>query len=129
MILTVMALSGVVLSATAIAGLLVVYQLRQATDLANSAKAVFAADTGIDWALYKRSLTCPRDVSGVPTTPDCATTVPDLLTNGATLEVKCYDVSGNEILYCNSDDPNNPIANIKSLGSSAKSSRAFQLSL
>ncbi len=53
MLLTVLVLSGTILSATTIAGLLTLYQIRQATDFANSAKAIYAADTGIEWRLYK----------------------------------------------------------------------------
>ena len=53
MLLTVLVLSGTILGATTIAGLLTLYQIRQATDFANSAKAIYAADTGIEWRLYK----------------------------------------------------------------------------
>lgn len=44
-------MSGLVLSATVIAGLLVVYQIRQAVDSGSSAQAIFAADTGIEATL------------------------------------------------------------------------------
>jgi hypothetical protein len=54
MILTSLALGSAILGTTAIAGLLMVYQLRQTTDFANSAKAVFAADAGIEWGLGQR---------------------------------------------------------------------------
>ncbi len=56
MILSVMILGGVLLSAGAIAGLLTVYQIRASNDAVSSAKAVFAADTGIEvasWCLFK----------------------------------------------------------------------------
>src|SRR5437870_1421192 len=53
LILTVLSIGGILLGATTIAGLLVAYQIRQATDLANSAKAIFAEDTGIEWGLYQ----------------------------------------------------------------------------
>ncbi len=52
MVLSVMMLGGLVLSVTAIAGLLLVYQIRQANDAVNSAKAIFAADAGIEWQIY-----------------------------------------------------------------------------
>jgi hypothetical protein len=54
LLLTVLLLSGTVLAATAVAGLLMLYQIRQTTNTADSAKAVFAADAGIDWALYQK---------------------------------------------------------------------------
>lgn len=55
MLLTVMLLSGTVLGATSIAGLLTVYQLRQSSNAADSMRALYAADTGVEWELYKNS--------------------------------------------------------------------------
>lgn len=52
MVLSVMMLGGLILSATTIAGLLLVYQIKQANDAVNSAKAIFAADAGIEWQIY-----------------------------------------------------------------------------
>jgi hypothetical protein len=52
MLLTVAIIGGLILTASAIAGLLMLYQIRQTTDTINSAKAIFAADTGIEWGLY-----------------------------------------------------------------------------
>ncbi len=51
-ILTTVMLGGLMLSATAIAGLLMFYQLRQANDAAGSAMAVFAADAGLEAGSY-----------------------------------------------------------------------------
>ncbi len=53
MLLTVMALGGTLLGATTVAGLLMLYQIRQSTDLQNSAKAIFAADAGLETSLYE----------------------------------------------------------------------------
>ena len=53
MLITVLALSGTILGATAIAGLLMLNQIRQSNDIVNSNKAIFAADTGLEWRLYK----------------------------------------------------------------------------
>lgn len=52
MLLSVLVLSGLLLSATAIAGLLVRYQIRQTTDIENSARAFFAADSAQEWQTY-----------------------------------------------------------------------------
>src|SRR3989338_6870042 len=46
MILTVMILTSAILSATAISALLVLFQLRQASDIKASMQAIFAADAG-----------------------------------------------------------------------------------
>lgn len=52
MLLTVMMLSGVILSVSLVAGLLMIYQIRQAGNFTNSAKAIFAADSGVEWWYY-----------------------------------------------------------------------------
>ena len=56
MLISVIMLSGILLSAAAIAGLLTIYQIRAANDVVNSAKAIFAADAGIEavsWCSFK----------------------------------------------------------------------------
>ncbi len=53
MLLTVLVIGGLLLGASSIAGLLMVYQIRQSSDVVNSTKAIFAADTGIEWELYR----------------------------------------------------------------------------
>lgn len=98
LILTVLALGGALLGATAIAGLLTTYQIRQTTDLANSAKAIFAADAGIEWGLYNffcslnPAKSCP--LSGAP-----------VFTNGAVLDVKCTTSSGGSTNCFNAGPP------------------------
>lgn len=52
MLLAVLALGGAILGATTIAGLLMLYQIRAATDIESSAKAVFAADAGVEWTEF-----------------------------------------------------------------------------
>ncbi|MFH1346892.1 MAG: hypothetical protein ABIH10_01430 [Spirochaetota bacterium] len=54
MLLTVLILGGVVLSVSMIAGYITVQKIRQSSDATNSTKAIFAADTGIEWELYKQ---------------------------------------------------------------------------
>ncbi len=54
MLLTVLIVSGTVLGATTVAGLLMRYQIRQATNFGQSLQALFAADTGLEWELYKK---------------------------------------------------------------------------
>lgn len=53
MLLTVLIVSGTILGATTIAGLLMIYQIRQATNFGQSLQALFAADTGLEWKLYQ----------------------------------------------------------------------------
>ena len=53
MLLTVLIMSAVFLSATVIAGLLMVYQLNQVTSVVSSAQAIFAADAAIERGKFK----------------------------------------------------------------------------
>ncbi len=53
MLLVVIILSGTILAATAIAGLLTLQGLRQAANAGESVRALYAADTGIEWGLYR----------------------------------------------------------------------------
>lgn len=53
MLLTVVILSGVFLAITAISGYLTLTQLRLATAASDSTRAIFAADTGVEWELYR----------------------------------------------------------------------------
>lgn len=54
MLLTVLILGSTVLSASTIAGYLMTLKIRASSDITNSAKAIFAADAGIEWELYKQ---------------------------------------------------------------------------
>lgn len=54
MLLSVLLISSAVLGAATIAGLLVLFQLRQTADAETSAQAVFAADAGIERALFEK---------------------------------------------------------------------------
>ncbi|MDP3052353.1 MAG: hypothetical protein Q8N22_00100, partial [bacterium] len=53
MLLTVLILGSAILSASTIAGYLMTLKIRASSDIANSAKAIFAADAGVEWELYK----------------------------------------------------------------------------
>jgi len=111
MLLTVLALGGTILGATTIAGLIMVYQIRQSTDFANSAKALFATDAGIEFELYRFF----KD----PGYPD-----PPGLSNGSAFTTSCIDSSGGAT-PCNSSST----YAIKSLGASGNSQRGFLLIL
>lgn len=75
MVLSVLMLGGVLLGVSALAGLLMVYQIRQANDAVNSARAFFAADAAMEWQTYNiyKASTTPAEpplftVSGVTAT-------------------------------------------------------------
>ena len=83
MLLAVLMLGATMLGATTIAGLLMAYQIRQTTNFADSAKSIFAADSGTEWALYNYF-----QQSGQAPTP-----LP-VLSNAASTSVTCYDGTG-----------------------------------
>jgi hypothetical protein len=112
MLLTVMALGGTILGATTIAGLLTVYQIRQTNDMANSAKALSAADTGIEWGLYQFFK------------PEGTATAPEFSNGALSPRAECRDVV-DVVVPCT--DPS--VASIRSVGRAANATRALQLSL
>lgn len=114
MLITVLAMSGTLLGATAIAGYLMLNQIRQTTDVINSTKAIFAADSGLEWRLYKffkvdgqKCLECPD--GGQCPAPD--------MTNGAIFQATCTSqvVDLTETV------------SIQSKGVSLRNARAFEL--
>lgn len=71
LLMSVMMLGGILLSATAIAGLLMKYQIRQTNDAANSAKALFAADAGLELESYCVLRVVNSFIPDPPSQPDC----------------------------------------------------------
>ena len=114
MILAVLALGSTMLGVTAIAGFLMLYQIRQATDFEGSAKALFAADTGTEWALESYFHPPQGPLPGTP---------PGTLSNGASMVVTCYDSSDNPLATC--DTANSSYAISK--GTYGDTKRAFYL--
>jgi hypothetical protein len=112
MLLAVLTLGGTMLGVTTIAGLLMLYQIRQATDFAASAQSLFAADAGTEWALYG-FFHGSTDASSTQT-----------LTNNASFSAVCQDDSGNSIAC---GDAN--AAQVLSRGTSGNTKRAFQVML
>lgn len=102
LLLTVVMLTGVILSTTSFVALLVLYQLRQTGDVIASNQAIFAADAGIECAFYKKF---KEGKSNEATATEC-----DALefSNGAQVKVVVDDES------------------IKSAGKSRQSARAFE---
>jgi hypothetical protein len=122
MIIAVLALGGAMLGATTISGLLILYQIRGATDSENSAKAIFAADAGVEYALY--DFYCPYTLPA----PRCAASPPDpassTFSNGAVTILTCYDAA-NASISCG----NASAATAISKGTSLNSRRAFFLDM
>ena len=114
MLVTVLAMSGTLLGATAIAGYLMLNQIRQTTDTMNSTKAIFAADTGLEWRLYKFFKTDGQKCEDCPAGGQCP--APDM-TNGATFQATCTS----QIVDLTET------VSIQSKGISLRNARAFEL--
>jgi hypothetical protein len=132
MLIAVLSLGGAILGATTVAGLLTLYQIRATTDSENSAKAIFAADAGIEWAEFDQY--CATDVSpsGGNRCPDVTTgttdyALPTFSGSGATMEANCYpDFSpqGEATTTCSG----NNVQSVISSGIANGSERAFYVS-
>ena len=109
MMITVIVLGATLLSATVVAGLLLVLQIRQGGDLTASARAFYAADAGLEWGLYQFTQENPL---GSPT-----------FTNTAAAAVTCYDAAS-AVVNCLSTSTKS----IRSVGSSGQASRALEAS-
>ena len=86
MILTTLILSGTILAAVTIAGLLMLYQIRQAGNAMQSGRAIFIADAGLEYELYKFY------------SHDCSYPAPRFNINSATLYSETQ-VVGNDVLF------------------------------
>lgn len=113
MLIAVLSLGGAILGATAIAGFLTLYQIRTTADTENSAKAIFAADAGVEWAQY--------DYFTGTNTPQ------PTFTNGASVTINCYNGASGLSATTPCNDPSTQSA--ISTGVSLSSERAFFLGL
>jgi len=111
MIVVSLVLGGVILTSVVIGGVLISNQIRQAGNIANSAKALYAADAALEWGLYQFYKNNTPD-AGAPS-----------FTNGSNYTTLCY--SGDSVVSCN-DAAN--ITDIVGKGTFGKVSRAFQIS-
>lgn len=123
MLLSMVSLGGALLGITTIAGLLMVYQVRQTNDALLSAKAIFAADAGLEWGLYNYYCAGGGGFSGVCPRPALGS-----FTNGATVQVVCVDEDRVRHESC---DPSqiNSLVKIISIGTAGAASRAFEIEL
>jgi len=111
MLIAVLSLGGAILAATTIAGLLMLYQLRASTDSESSAKAVFAADSGVEWSLYSYF-----------TQLNISTTT--LGGSNATYQVTCYNNAAvPQVVACDGSNGTTTLA--VSRGAALDTARAF----
>ena len=95
MLMTVLVLSGTILVATTIAGLLMLYQIRQSVNVSQSAQAIFAADAGLEWELYRHYRDPVYQRPSLTNGADFTTTlIPDGITSLANVSVKSVGKAG-----------------------------------
>lgn len=122
MLIAVLSLGGVILGATTVAGLLTLYQLRASNDTRNSAKALFAADSGVEWSLF--SYYCGLDSPS--RCPDGPPSLSALSASGAAVTSTCYEADGVTVSDCSNTSTT---ASAITIGTSAGTRRAFTVSL
>ena len=70
MLITVLVLSSITLASAVISSVLTTNQIRQSRGISNSAKAIYAADSGVEYELFRSfinpayTFTFPADVDG-----------------------------------------------------------------
>ncbi|MDP3975192.1 MAG: hypothetical protein Q8P88_02835 [Candidatus Jorgensenbacteria bacterium] len=90
LLLVVVMMGGIFFLVTAVAGLLMYYQVEQSNDVANSAVSIFAADAGLERALYYyfyEYAPSPECASGCTLTSP-GDFAPPTFSNGASSEAK-----------------------------------------
>ncbi|MCL4406111.1 MAG: hypothetical protein M1586_02065 [Patescibacteria group bacterium] len=95
-------MSIVILGATALANLLVVYELRQSSSISQSTQALFSADAGIERILMRRFGCCAAGCGPI-CLPEVAEEDGSISDTGQTFKVykRCSDVDGNPRLCVN----------------------------
>ena len=84
MLVSVIMLGGILLTSGVIGGFLVIQQIRQSTDTVNSAKAIFAADAGLEWMTYCLQKIGGETCAAYETAGAALQNVPISFSNGAT---------------------------------------------
>jgi len=104
LIMTVIVFSGIMLGLTVIAGVIMINQIRQATGTVQVNQALYAADAGFEWELYRFFV--------------ASSTLPPQFPEGISIQT-CSPVG----IKCSGP---NSTSTIRSVGKSGRASRAFE---
>ncbi len=99
MILSITMLGGVLIGISVIAGLLVIYQIRQVNDVENSARAFFAADAGLEWETYRIYVASTT----APTLSNGASFIPTSTIAGENIYIRAQGFSGDAVRALDSE--------------------------
>lgn len=112
MILSVLAIGGILLVATTVAGFLISYGIRQSGDFTASTRAIIAADAGVEWELY--IYTHPTSTEPSPS-----------FGNGSKVTVQCFD-DNDKTLECAGPKATSTVT-VLSNGEFRDASRIFEI--
>lgn len=121
-ILSVLAIGGAILSVTAIAGLLTLYELRQSTNFENSTRAILAADAGVEWSLYQFFKVSESDA--IQFASPTGYTIG--LSNGSDVVVNCFGLDPNQNPMEQAMGTCYNASSVQAVGTAAGASRAFR---
>ena len=107
MLLAVLIIGTSILVMTSISGYLMLQRIRSSSNIIDSTKAIFAADTGIEWELFKKNKCTEESIN-----PLC--NKKPSLTNNSSFNTFLSNISTSTQL-------------IKSIGTSVKSNRALKV--
>ena len=108
-----MLLTSAILGATSLAAILVLFQIRQSSNLGGSTRAIYAADSGIECILYEKAKET-LDPPEVPNYTNCGTSAS--ASGRVSLDNGAY-------YFVENNDPK-----FKAVGRYGLSSRAFEVS-
>ncbi|MBI5732487.1 hypothetical protein HY967_00820 [Candidatus Jorgensenbacteria bacterium] len=102
MLLSVIMLGGILVSATAIAGILMLYQIRQANDAVQSTRAFFAADAALEWQTYDYVCALPGTICTAPlplvfTTPGLSASATTTVISSTSTAITSQGFSGRAV--------------------------------
>lgn len=83
MLLSVLVIGGVLLGVSSIAGILMVYQVKQTNDVVNSTKAFYAADAGTEREIYNMNAQVPN-----PTFSNGAVVTSTIIISGQNVSIR-----------------------------------------
>jgi Tfp pilus assembly protein PilX len=129
MMIVVMVLSGVIIGAATISGFLTASQTRQTADSGSSAVAIYAADAGLEWRMYKLYNDWKKDNLAPGNCSDCPSGVacdkkPSFVDNSE--KINGVNVKADVVCVPQGDDGVYMYFKITSTGKAQNTSYSFQ---
>ncbi len=97
LLVSVIMMGGALLGAAAIAGLLMLYQIRQSNNVEDSTKALFAADAGVEWQTYCTFVTGSDLCPSAPTFTNGAGFTTEVNSTSSAIYISAEGTAGDSI--------------------------------